>query len=160
MQTTSGAGAERRHQVELALGERINALISATRALSERSATHFHPGLQPAAFHIARWLYAFGPARPSEVAEAVGMDRSSTSTLIGKMRSLGLLEDSPAPDDRRSIIVRLSPEGQESVAATLEERGKEFYARTRDWSTDDLARLVELLGRLTSERPPETGART
>ncbi|WP_432974831.1 MarR family winged helix-turn-helix transcriptional regulator [Dactylosporangium sp. CA-233914] len=151
MQTTSGGG-ESRLELELALGEQINALVSATRALSERSAAHFHSHLQPAAFHIARWLYAFGPARPSEVAEAVGMDRSSTSTLIGKMRSLGLLDASPAPDDRRSIIVQLSAEGRERVAATLEERGKEFYARTRDWSTDDLARLVELLGRLTSER--------
>ncbi|MEH1016255.1 MarR family transcriptional regulator [Micromonospora sp. CPCC 206060] len=157
MQTNSSPGDESRHKIELALGARINALISATRALSERSAAHFHPQLQPAAFHIARWLYAFGPARPSEVAEAVGMDRSSTSTLIGKMRALGLLDSSPAPDDRRSIIIQLSSEGQERVAATLEERGKEFYARTQDWSTEDLARLVELLGRLTSDRSSETG---
>jgi DNA-binding MarR family transcriptional regulator len=151
MQTTSGSGDEGRHAIELALGEQINALLSATRALSERSAAHFHPRLQPAAFHIARWLYAFGPARPSEIAEAVGMDRSSTSTLIGKMRTLGLLDSSPAPDDRRSTIVQLNPEGRERVATTLDERGREFYARTRDWSTDDLARLVELLGRLTAE---------
>jgi DNA-binding MarR family transcriptional regulator len=150
MQTTSRRGDESRHELELALGEGINALLSASRALSERSAAHFHPQLQPAAFHIARWLYAFGPARPSEVADAVGMDRSSTSTLISKMRSLGLLDTSPAPDDRRSIIVRLSAAGREQVAATLEERGREFYARTQDWSTDDIARLVELLGRLTS----------
>ncbi|MEV0611593.1 MarR family transcriptional regulator [Polymorphospora rubra] len=159
MQTISSSGGERRREIELALGERINALISATRALSERSAAHFHPRLQPAAFHVARWLYAFGPARPSEIAEALGMDRSSTSTLIGKMRSLGLLDSTPAPDDRRAIIVRLSSEGQRRVATTLQERGKEFYARTRHWSTEDLARLVELLGRLTSDRPadPATG---
>ncbi|GAA2692876.1 MarR family winged helix-turn-helix transcriptional regulator [Actinoplanes palleronii] len=148
MQTTSG-----RHDLELALGEQINALVSATRALSERSAATFHPQLQPAAFHIARWLYAFGPARPSQVAEAVGMDRSSTSTLIGKMRALGLLDASPAPEDRRGTVVRLSADGRDRVAATLEERGKEFYGRVRSWSDDDLGRLVALLGRLTAERP-------
>ncbi|MER7506055.1 MarR family transcriptional regulator [Nonomuraea pusilla] len=153
MQTIGGSGEGGRRELELALGERINALLSATRALSERSAAHFHAGLQPAAFHIARWLYAFGPARPSVIAEAVGMDRSSTSTLIGKMRSLGLLEGSPAPDDRRSVIVGLSEQGRLRVAATLEERGEEFYARTQDWSEDDLARLVELLGRLVCDRP-------
>ena len=144
--------------MQLALGERINALLSATRALSERSAAHFHPRLQPAAFHIARWLYAFGPARPSEVAEGLGMDRSSTSTLIGRMRSLGLLDSSPAADDRRSIIVRLSDEGRRRVAATLSVRGEEFYARTDDWPTGDLARLVELLGRLVPDpaRPAAT----
>jgi DNA-binding MarR family transcriptional regulator len=152
MQTTSRDHADRRHDLELALGEQINALVSATRALSERSAAHFHPHLQPAAFHIARWLYAFGPAKPSEVAEAVGMDRSSTSTLISKMRSLGLLDTSPNPGDKRSIIVALSADGRVRVAATLDERGKEFYAHTQDWSTHDLSHLVELLRRLTSER--------
>ncbi|GAB1824672.1 MarR family winged helix-turn-helix transcriptional regulator [Herbidospora sp. RD11066] len=138
-----------RRELELTLGERINALLSASRALSERSAAHFHPGLQPAAFHIARWLYAYGPARPSAVAEAVGMDRSSTSTLIGKMRTLGLVDGLPAPDDRRSVIVELTDEGRERVAATLEERGKEFYARTESWPDEDLRHLVDLLGRLT-----------
>ncbi|WP_221321185.1 MarR family winged helix-turn-helix transcriptional regulator [Actinoplanes sp. L3-i22] len=140
-----------RHDLQLALGERINALLSATRSLSERSAAHFHPQLQPAAFHIARWLYAYGPAKPSVIAEAVGMDRSSTSTLIGKMRTLGLLAAEQSPGDRRSITVELTPDGRTRVAATMGERGKEFYARTEDWSTDDLAQLVALLGRLTAE---------
>ncbi len=140
-----------RRQLQLALGEQINALLSATRALSERSAAHFHPALQPAAFHVARWLYAYGPAKPSVVAEAVGMDRSSTSTLIGKMRTLGLLSADPSPGDRRSITVGLTPEGRARVAATLEDRGQEFYTRTESWTTDDLTRLVELLGRLTAE---------
>lgn len=147
MQTTSAAAATRL-ELELALGERINALLSATRALSERSAAQFHPSLQPAAFHIARWLYSFGAARPSVIAEAVGMDRSSTSTLIGSMRKIGLLDGEPDPEDRRSIIVSLSPSGRERVAAVLEDRGLEFSRRTEDWSTDDLGRLVELLDRL------------
>ena len=148
MQTTSAAAQPTRLEFELALGERINALLSATRALSERSAAQFHPSLQPAAFHIARWLYSFGAARPSVIAEAVGMDRSSTSTLIGSMRKIGLLDGEPDPEDRRSIIVSLSPSGRERVAAVLEDRGLEFSRRTEDWSTDDLGRLVELLDRL------------
>jgi DNA-binding MarR family transcriptional regulator/DNA-binding winged helix-turn-helix (wHTH) protein len=123
------------------------AVQAADLALSD---SRVHSLLQPAAFHIARWIYAFGAARPSEVAEAVGMDRSSSSTLIGKMRSLGLLVAAPAPDDRRGIIVQLSAEGRERVAATLDERGREFYARTRAWPDDDLAHLVELLARLTA----------
>ena len=147
MQTTSLESASR-SELELALGERINALLSATRVLSERSAAQFHPSLQPAAFHIARWLYAFGAARPSVIAEAVGMDRSSTSTLIGSMRKLGLLDGEPDPEDRRSIIVSLSTSGRERVAAVLEDRGLEFSRRTEGWSDDDLGRLVELLDRL------------
>lgn len=148
MQTTSSAD-EARRAAELALGESINALLSATRALSERSAASFHEGLQPAAFHIARWLHAFGPAKPSVIAEALGMDRSSTSTLIGRMRSLGLVDSAPDPGDRRGVIVALSADGEECVSRTLVERGDAFEDRVRSWSDDDVRTLTQLLWRLT-----------
>lgn len=148
MQTTSDAGDRR--DLELALGESINALLSATRALSERSAASFHEQLQPAGFHIARWLHAFGAAKPSVIAEALGMDRSSTSTLIGRMRSLGLVDSTPDPSDRRGVIVALTAAGDERVARTLAERGDEFSDRVRTWSDADVRSLTRLLGRLTS----------
>lgn len=147
MQTTEQA----RLELELALGKRINALLSATRALSERSAAQFHEGLQPAAFHIARWLHAFGPARPSVIADSVAMDRSSTSTLLTRMRSLGLVTNTPDPQDRRGVIVQLTALGEARVASTMEERGVEFFARLKEWSTDDLRDLERLLGKLTEE---------
>lgn len=152
--SAGGGGAReadrQRSDLEQALGDRINAVLSAARALSERSASQFHPDLQPAAFHIARWLYAYGAARPSDIAEAVGMDRSSTSTLVGRMRALGLAASTPDEEDRRSIRVDLTPLGRERVALALAERGEVFTARTRDWSSADLERLIELLGRLTA----------
>ncbi|MDQ7876471.1 MarR family transcriptional regulator [Microbacterium sp. QXD-8] len=149
MQTTSRVSWSGRERLEVALGEQVNALLSATRALTERSAAQFHEGLQPAAFHIARWLYAFGPAKPSVIADAVGMDRSSTSTLIGRMRGLGLVDGSPDPDDRRGVIVGLTDAGAVRVAAALADRGVELHERTQDWTTDDLSQLVTLLRRLT-----------
>lgn len=148
MQTTADAGASRR-DLELALGESINALLSATRALSERSAASFHEQLQPAAFHIARWLHAFGPAKPSVVADAVGMDRSSTSTLLGRMRALDLVESAPDPDDGRGVIVGLTEAGEERIARTLAERGDEFGDRVRTWSDADVHALTQLLRRLS-----------
>lgn len=157
MQTSSSVPSDNRERLELALGEQVNALLSATRALTERSAARFHEGLQPAAFHIARWLYAFGPAKPSVIADAVGMDRSSTSTLIGRMRSLGLVAASPDPDDRRGVIVDLTDSGRVRVAGALADRGAELHDRTADWSTGDLSQLVTLLGRLTGRNASAEG---
>lgn len=150
MQTRSSEDIERR-DLQLRLGEEINALLSATRALSERSAAQFYDGLQPAAFHIARWLHAFGPAKPSVIAEEVGMDRSSTSTLIGRMRALDLLVSAPDPKDRRGVIVHLTELGRNRVIETLANRGTEFYARTDNWPLRDLDDLVRLLRQLTSD---------
>lgn len=134
-----------RGAVELQLGAELNALLSASRALTERSAAAFHPDLQPAAFHVARWLYAYGPAKPSAVAEAVAMDRSSTSSLIGRMKALGLVDSAPDPDDRRAVRVSLTPDGRAQVARALEVRGEDFFARTASWSLEDLCTFVSLL---------------
>jgi hypothetical protein len=50
----------RREQRISALGSVLNALISQSRVLTAQAAVAFHAELQPAAFHIALWLNAFG----------------------------------------------------------------------------------------------------
>lgn len=108
-------------------------------------AAAFHPELQPAAFHLARWLYAYGSANPSALAEAVAMDRSSTSNLIGRMKALGLVESSPDPVDRRAVKVSLTATGIARVVEALDLRGTTFFARTRDWSIEDLQVFTTML---------------
>ncbi|MEJ1180462.1 MULTISPECIES: MarR family winged helix-turn-helix transcriptional regulator [unclassified Pseudarthrobacter] len=134
-----------RRDAALALGVELNALLSASRALTERTAATFHPDLQPAAFHLARWLYAYGPANPSTLAEAVAMDRSSTSNLIGRMKTLGLIESTPDPSDRRAVKVSLTSAGESRVVDALDLRGATFFERTRDWSIDNLRAFTSLL---------------
>jgi DNA-binding MarR family transcriptional regulator len=86
-----------REQGIRALSAALNALVSQSRALTAQAATMFHIELQPAAFHIALWLNAFGPAKPSTVAQAVGMDRSAASRLTRELVRLGLIATSPTP---------------------------------------------------------------
>ncbi|MFD6697930.1 MULTISPECIES: MarR family winged helix-turn-helix transcriptional regulator [unclassified Microbacterium] len=148
MSTTSSGDARR--DIELALGVELNALLSASRALTERTAAAFHPDLQPAAFHLARWLFAYGPANPSALAEAVAMDRSSTSHLIGKMKRLDLVTSAPDPADRRGTIVALTPAGRSRVEEALDVRGTSYFARTNTWADADLKSLTDLLHRFNT----------
>ena len=134
-----------RRELELALGAELNALLSASRALDVRTAAAFHPDLQPAAFHLARWLYAYGPVQPSTLAEAVGMDRSSTSSLIGSMKRLELIASMPDPVDRRAVVVSLTPAGEARVIEALDVRSSAFFKRTHDWPLEDLRRFTTLL---------------
>jgi DNA-binding MarR family transcriptional regulator len=134
-----------RLETQLALGVEINALLSASRALTERTAASFHPDLQPAAFHLARWLYAYGPANPSALAEAAAMDRSSTSNLLRRMKALGLIESAPDPVDRRAVKVSLTNDGESRVAEALDLRGSAFFARTKGWTVGELKTFTELL---------------
>src|SRR5580704_7221884 len=109
-----------REQHVRALGSALNALVSQSRALTAQTAAEFDAELQPAAFHIALWLNAFGPAKPSAVAQAVGMDRSAASRLTRELVRLRLIETSTDPSDRRSIVLSLTFDGCQRLEAAMQ----------------------------------------
>ena len=138
----------RREQRIRALGAVLNALVSQSRALTAQAAAVFHTELQPAAFHIALWLNAFGPAKPSAVAQAVGMDRSAASRLIRELVRLGLIATSNDPSDRRSIVLSLTVDGRRRLEAAMQAKGATFRQRVAAWSEEDLLLGTDLLQRL------------
>jgi DNA-binding MarR family transcriptional regulator len=138
----------RREQRIRALGDTLNALVSQSRALTAQAAVTFHAELQPAAFHIAFWLNAFGPAKPSAVAQAVGMDRSAASRLIRELARLGLIEACTDPLDRRSIVLSLTADGVRRMEAAMQAKGATFRQRVASWSEEDLLLCADLLRKL------------
>jgi DNA-binding MarR family transcriptional regulator len=146
----------RREQRIRALGGTLNALISQSRVLTAQAAVTFHAELQSAAFHIALWLNTFGPAKPSAVAQAVGMDRSAASRLTRELVRLGLVKTSTDPSDRRSIVLSLTVEGRRRIEAAMQEKGATFRQRIASWSDEDLLLCTELLRKLI-DVPASTG---
>jgi len=131
-----------------ALGGTLNALVSQSRALMAQAAVAFHGELQPAGFHIALWLDAFGPAKPSAVAQAVGMDRSATSRLTRELVRLGLIETIADPLDRRSVVLSLTVEGRRRMEVAMLAKGDTFRHRVASWSEEELLLCTGLLRRL------------
>ncbi|MEK3670038.1 MarR family winged helix-turn-helix transcriptional regulator [Paenibacillus sp. FSL R10-2771] len=134
-----------REQLELALGEQLNALISAAHALNVKAAARFDSSLQPAAFHIVRWLYSYGPASAAAIAEATAMDRSAVSRLIKQLESLGYVSREASPDDGRAILLSLTEQGQQQTIAALNEKGSVFFGRTAAWKDDELHQFIHML---------------
>src|SRR5258706_16322134 len=134
----------RREQRIRAVGAALNPRVSQSRALTAQAAVAFHAELQPAAFHIALWLNAFGPAKPSAVAQAVGMDRSAASRLIRELVRLGLIAASTDPTDRRSIALSLTVDGRQRLEAAMQTKGAAFQQRLASWSVEDLELCTEL----------------
>jgi DNA-binding MarR family transcriptional regulator len=131
----------------LALGAQLSALLSASRALTAEASAVFHPDLPPAAFHIARWLHAFGSAKVSSVAEAVAMDRSATSRLTARLVDLGMIEARPDPSDGRGVVLKLTDRGRKRVSQALVRKGDVFRQRIDGWHDADLELLADLLRR-------------
>jgi DNA-binding MarR family transcriptional regulator len=139
-----------RRALELELGEQLNVLLTAAHALGTQAAAYFDEGLQPAAFHVARWLHAHGPATSSAIAENVAMDRSATSRLLGQLRRLGFVARESDSKDRRGMIFSLTDDGRERLNLALEQRGLVFYGRTEPWTDSELRRFTAMLRRFNT----------
>ncbi|MEK4510460.1 MarR family winged helix-turn-helix transcriptional regulator [Paenibacillus sp. FSL K6-2524] len=134
-----------RGQLELKLGEQINALISASHALNVRTAARFDSSIQPAAFLIIRWLYSFGPTSATVLAESTAMDRSSVSRLIKQLELLGFVKRETSPDDRRGILLSLTELGRQRTNEALKEKETVFYERISKLDDEQLEDFIGML---------------
>ncbi|MFJ8110089.1 MarR family winged helix-turn-helix transcriptional regulator [Streptomyces sp. NPDC096132] len=89
-----------------------------------------------------------GDMRMSNLSELLAVDMSVTSRHAAHLAERGWIERSPDPADKRSRILRLTPEGH-TVLADLSRRSADLLAeRLSDWSDDDVAQLIRLMTRL------------
>ncbi|PTQ12410.1 MarR family transcriptional regulator [Sphingomonas oleivorans] len=138
----------RRETIVRKLGDELNALISASRAVTAEAAENFQPPVSGAAFQILQWLHSFGPAQASRIADAVAMDRSVVSRLTKDLRKLGLIEAQPDPADGRSILYGLADTGRAKVAEAIDRKGSLFRTCIEQWRDAELEQLTRLLRRL------------
>jgi DNA-binding MarR family transcriptional regulator len=134
-----------RMQLELNLGDQLNALISASHALNVRTAAVFDPTLQAAAFLIVRWLLSSGPADATTLAESTAMDRSSVSRLVAQLKHLGYVKSETHPEDRRGVLLSLTELGHEKALKAIKEKEEEFYKRISKWENSDLETFVYMI---------------
>lgn len=134
-----------RTQLELKLGEQLNALISASHALNVRTAARFDSALQPAAFLIVRWLFSFGPTSATVLAESTAMDRSSISRLVNQLKTMNYVKSEPSPSDRRGVLLSLTELGRQRTMDALKEKESAFYERISKWDDSKLENFIEML---------------
>jgi DNA-binding MarR family transcriptional regulator len=86
-----------------------------------------------------------GPLRLRALAERIGTTDATASRTVDALEAAGFVARDVAPDDRRGIVVRVTPAGTQR----LEERRRQFAetleAGLADLPTDDAERLVRLL---------------
>ncbi|MFF4902757.1 MarR family winged helix-turn-helix transcriptional regulator [Streptomyces sp. NPDC001068] len=89
-----------------------------------------------------------GDLRLGGLAELLGVDMSVTSRLVTHLADRGWIDRSPDPADRRSRILRLTPEGRARLAELSDRTAQELARRLSDWNDEDIRRLTSLLSRL------------
>jgi DNA-binding MarR family transcriptional regulator len=93
-------------------------------------------------------LAELGPLSQNQLGRATAMDAATIKGVVGRLVRRRLVTTVPSPDDRRRLIVELTPEGR-AAFERLWPRGLEASRRTlAPLTSDEQARLVALLRKL------------
>ena len=76
-------------------------------------------GLTAADFAVQSFVRANEPITPTAIADLLGMAPTTVSAHVRRMVARGHARKTPNPDDRRSYLLELTPDGREAVAAVV-----------------------------------------
>lgn len=127
----------------------------ARRVIAER-AQGVHEDLPGISYLMLGYIRDHGPVRASAVGAAFHVDKAAVSRHLKQMLELGLLDKRPDPDDGRATLLTTTAEAEVRMRAITAERRRWLDERLDEWTDDDLAALVDLLGRYnrTLDRVP------
>ncbi|MFF4354462.1 MarR family winged helix-turn-helix transcriptional regulator [Streptomyces sp. NPDC001530] len=148
---------------ERAQYEELTRQLSAVGAVRRQLDRSLPGGCSSGTAVVLALLDRDGDLRIGRLAELLAVDMSVTSRHVAHLAERGWIDRSPDPADRRSRILRLTPEGRNRLAE-LSDRAAELLAlRLSDWSEEDVRRLTSLLSRLRAsfdDAPTRTPAVT
>jgi DNA-binding MarR family transcriptional regulator len=84
----------------------------------------------------------------NELAQLLGLDKSSTSGLVDRAQKRGLVRRVPSQLDRRSVRVRLTDHGRRQVESVAAEFARDIAALLEPLAVDDRAALTRSLSQV------------
>lgn len=130
-------------------------LLRRSRARGMRMVDQIHPDLEYADYLILIAVHeSHDPGRAgvrgSELAETVGVHKSTVSRALSSLARLGLVERVPDPTDGRARLVAVTEGASQAVEAVRDKRHEQLAEALSDWSREDLGSLAGLLQRLNT----------
>jgi DNA-binding MarR family transcriptional regulator len=101
-----------------------------------------------------------GPLTPSELAGIERVKRPTATRVLRVLTEAGLVERTPDPDDGRSALVSVTPEGCERLRRLRGRKNAYLARRMRglpDADVETLERAAEILERVLAEEPAGRG---
>lgn len=134
--------AAQRHYEELA--RQLSAIGAVKRGLG-RGLPHDCPAGSAAVLVL---IDRHGEMRMSRLAELLAVDMSVTSRHVAHVAEKEWILRDPDPADKRSRILRLTPEGRAKVNELSDLSIRTLTHYMHDWSDDEVVQLSTLLARL------------
>jgi DNA-binding MarR family transcriptional regulator len=121
---------------------------------SELSAALSPLGVSARGYHVLRGALS-GEHTQTELAEMVGLDKTTMVVALDELERAGLAERHPSPDDRRARIVVVTPAGKRKVAEADEVKERVQADVLAELSTREGAALMDALAKLVDGRLAE-----
>jgi DNA-binding MarR family transcriptional regulator len=120
------------------------------RRLRQEAGGDLSPSLTAALSTVA----THGPLTPSELASRERVQRPTATRILARLEAPGLVMRTADPQDRRSSLMSVTPEGQALLAELRHRKDAYLARRLRTLSVEDratLRRATEILERLLDE---------
>lgn len=144
-----------RQRVHEDLEAELSVLWRRVRRLSIDLARQVDEGLEAAAYGLLGLLADGGDVRAADLAERLGLDKSTVSRQVTQMESMGLIQRVTDPQDGRARLIHVTDEGRSRVQQLRAARGRWFGEALEHWPTADVDTLAVLLKRLNESLAQE-----
>lgn len=98
-----------------------------------------------------RHLLAWGPMRPTSLAEVLDTGASHVSKIVRRLEGDGLVERTTDPTDGRATLVRLTEAGEEAARGVYALGDRMIAEVLQEWSPEDVRRYTALTERFVKD---------
>lgn len=135
-------------------------LFITARTNFARNAESVHPELRGLGMMMLQMILKKGPITATCIGSLLNMDKATVSRQLSQLRGLGLVDATPSPEDRRSLLLTASASAREILDEVHLRNASDYRTRFEDWNDEDLAQLLVLLRRFNASADRLTGQST
>lgn len=136
---------------ERAQYEELMRQLSAFGAVKRELGRVLPAGCPSGSAAVLTLLQRHGDMRMSRLAELLAVDVSVTSRHVAHAAGRGWIDRFPDPADKRSRILRLTPEGLDRLHELSRRTTEVLARRLSHWTDEDVGRLTGLMARLRAD---------
>ncbi len=133
----------------------LRRLVNCYQAFEAYSATHIRPlGLTPAQFDVVATLGNTPGMSCRELGERTLITKGTLTGVLDRLEERGLLTRTPCAENRRSVTVRLTREGEATFASVFPSHVAHLQRAFSALSPQELERMNGYLERLSARFAP------
>jgi DNA-binding MarR family transcriptional regulator len=109
-------------------------------------------GIEPRELGILIVIDSFEPASQQQVAERIGIDRTTMVAMLDTLEAKGLLSRRPDTEDRRRNVVELTPAGHDILSRAVAASDSAEAELLAPLSREEATQLRDLLARVVARK--------